>query len=165
MRRFARFGTIWTVLNMWRTPMGDLLLVKLQAEACNFNKTYTPPWVFSTFLYYTNDTSLRRASHICEGVLEIIIQWKCILESCFTHTSYIAKYYDLYTFRICDVWLAHDGTDLFSSVVERKRHFEVTNGWVIRDFLIYCMFFNYIFWVTALFLLWTHRNISYILAS
>ena len=29
--------------------MEVLLLVKLQAEACNFTKINTPPWVFFTF--------------------------------------------------------------------------------------------------------------------
>ena len=29
---------------------GVLLLVKLQALACNFTKSNTPPWVFFTFL-------------------------------------------------------------------------------------------------------------------
>ena len=29
-----------------------LLLVKLQAKACNFTKSNTPPWVFFTFLKY-----------------------------------------------------------------------------------------------------------------
>ena len=31
------------------THGGVLLLVKLQAEACNFTKSKTPPWVFFTF--------------------------------------------------------------------------------------------------------------------
>ena len=31
------------------THGGVLILVKLQAEACNFTKIYTPPWVFFTF--------------------------------------------------------------------------------------------------------------------
>ena len=30
-------------------PWGVLILVKLQAAACNFNKINTPPWVFFTF--------------------------------------------------------------------------------------------------------------------
>ena len=32
------------------THGGVLLLVKLQASACNFTKSNTPPWVFFTFL-------------------------------------------------------------------------------------------------------------------
>ena len=31
------------------THKGVLLLVKLRAKACNFTKSNTPPWVFSTF--------------------------------------------------------------------------------------------------------------------
>ena len=40
-----------------------LLLVKLQAEACNVTKSNTPPWVFFTFFYCTNDTKSRNESH------------------------------------------------------------------------------------------------------
>ena len=35
--------------NVKNTHGGVLLLVKLQAEACNFTKSNTPPWVFFTF--------------------------------------------------------------------------------------------------------------------
>ena len=35
---------------MKNTHEGVLILVKLQAEACNFTKINTPPWVFLTFL-------------------------------------------------------------------------------------------------------------------
>ena len=44
---------IWYHLDNWKnvknTPRGVLILVKLQAEACNFTKINTPPWVFFTF--------------------------------------------------------------------------------------------------------------------
>ena len=43
---------------------GVLLLVKLQAEACTFTKSNTPPWVFSRFLNCTNGTKSRKASYI-----------------------------------------------------------------------------------------------------
>ena len=36
--------------NVKNTHEGVLILVKLQALACNFTKTNTPPWVFFTFL-------------------------------------------------------------------------------------------------------------------
>ena len=53
MRRFARFGTIWSILkNMKNTNRGLLLLVQLQSEACNFTKSNTPSWVFFTFLKF-----------------------------------------------------------------------------------------------------------------
>ena len=35
--------------NVKKTPGGVLLLVKLQAESCNFTKSDIPPWVFFTF--------------------------------------------------------------------------------------------------------------------
>ena len=41
---------------------GVLILVKLQAEACNFNKINTPPWVFSTFSKLYKGTKSHNAS-------------------------------------------------------------------------------------------------------
>ena len=43
---------------------GVLLLVILQAEACNFTKSNTLPWVFSCFLNSTNSTKSRKASQM-----------------------------------------------------------------------------------------------------
>ena len=42
----------------------ELLLVKLQASAYNFNKNITPPSVFSRFLSCANVTKFNKASHI-----------------------------------------------------------------------------------------------------
>ena len=51
MRRFARFGTICTILkNVKNAHGGVLLLVKFQVEVWNFTKSNTRPWVFFTFL-------------------------------------------------------------------------------------------------------------------
>ena len=36
--------------NVKNTHVRVLLFVKLQAEACNFTESNTPPWVFFTFL-------------------------------------------------------------------------------------------------------------------
>ena len=50
MRRFERFGTIGTILkNVKNTLGGGLLLIKLQAEVCNCNKSDTTSWIFFTF--------------------------------------------------------------------------------------------------------------------
>ena len=50
---------------MKNTHRGVLLLVILQAEASNFTKSNTPPWVFfSRFLNCTNDTKSRKASQV-----------------------------------------------------------------------------------------------------
>ena len=58
----ARFGTICTFLkSVKNTHGGVLILVKLQAEACNFTKGNIPPWVFSRFLNCTNGTKSRNA--------------------------------------------------------------------------------------------------------
>ena len=43
------------------TDGGVFLLVKLQAEFCNFTKISTLPWVFSRFLNFTNGTNSRKA--------------------------------------------------------------------------------------------------------
>ena len=39
--------------NVKNTHGGVLILVKLQAKACNFTKINTPSWVFSTFLKFS----------------------------------------------------------------------------------------------------------------
>ena len=41
---------LYNLKNVENTHGGELLLVKLQASACNFTKSNSPPWVFSTFL-------------------------------------------------------------------------------------------------------------------
>ena len=51
---------------------GVLLLVKLQAEGCNFTKSNTHPWVFSRFLNCTNGTKLRKTSHIKNDLLLLL---------------------------------------------------------------------------------------------
>ena len=40
----------YNLKNVKNTHGGVLILVKLQASACNFTKINTPPWVFFTFL-------------------------------------------------------------------------------------------------------------------
>ena len=45
---------LYNLKNVKNTHGGVLILVKLQAEACNFTKINTPPWV-----------KLRNASHLC----------------------------------------------------------------------------------------------------
>ena len=48
-----RLCTIWyhvyDLKNVKNTHGGVLLLVKFQAEVCNFAKSNIPPWVFSSF--------------------------------------------------------------------------------------------------------------------
>ena len=52
------FAQIWyhlhNLINMKNTLGRVLLLVKLQAKACNFTKSNIPPWVFFTFLNGAN---------------------------------------------------------------------------------------------------------------
>ena len=40
---------LYNLKNVKNAHGGVLILVKLQASACNFTKINTPPWVFSTF--------------------------------------------------------------------------------------------------------------------
>ena len=40
---------LYNLKNVKNTDGGLLILIKLQAEACNFTKINTPPWVFFTF--------------------------------------------------------------------------------------------------------------------
>ena len=49
--------------NVKNTHERAILLVKLQAEVCNFSKSNTPPWVFFTFLNCPNGNKSRKASH------------------------------------------------------------------------------------------------------
>ena len=64
-----------------------LLLVKLQAEACNFTKSETPPWIFFTFLklYKWNQIAQRitwsgfevgfLSSHVSNSRLELSLSY------------------------------------------------------------------------------------------
>ena len=40
---------LYNLKNVKNTHGGVLILIKLQAKACNFTKINTPPWVFFTF--------------------------------------------------------------------------------------------------------------------
>ena len=48
--RCAIWYHFYNLKNVKNTHGGVLILVKLQASACNFTKINTPPWVFFTFL-------------------------------------------------------------------------------------------------------------------
>ena len=47
--RCAIWYDLYNLKNVKNIHGGMLLLVKLQAEACNFTKSNIPPWVFFTF--------------------------------------------------------------------------------------------------------------------
>ena len=67
MRKNVMPCRIWYHLydknNVKNTHRGVWFLVKLQAEACNFTKSNTPPWVFLTFFYIAQMLS-NRAKHL-----------------------------------------------------------------------------------------------------
>ena len=52
------------------THGGMLILVKLQAEACNFTKINTPPWVFFTFF------NLFKWYQIAQRTTYMFIKWR-----------------------------------------------------------------------------------------
>ena len=54
--------------SMKNTDVGVLLLVKLQAEACNFTKSNIPPWLF--FMFFKLCTKSRSAPQI-----KILLIW------------------------------------------------------------------------------------------
>ena len=60
--------TIWYHLynlkNVKNSHGGMLILVMLQASACNFTKTNTPPWMFFTFL------KLRKCYQIAQRIAD-----------------------------------------------------------------------------------------------
>ena len=62
--RYAIWYFLYNFKNVKNTHEGVLLLVKLQAKACNFTKSNTPSWVFFTFLNYTNGTKSRNTSYL-----------------------------------------------------------------------------------------------------
>ena len=56
-----------------RTIFSSLFWIQKVAEACNFTKSNSPPWVFFTFfLNYTNGTKSRKASHR-DAILEYVL--------------------------------------------------------------------------------------------
>ena len=54
---------LYNLKNLKSTHGGVLFSVKLQAEACNFTKSISSPWVFFLFSNCTNGTKLRNASY------------------------------------------------------------------------------------------------------
>ena len=61
-------SAIWNLLYNFKIMKnaygGMLILVKLQASACNFAKINTTPWVFFTFFKLYKWYQIRNASHI-----------------------------------------------------------------------------------------------------
>ena len=65
--RCAIWYHLYNLKNVKNTHGGVLILVKLQAEVCNFTKINTPPWVFLAFLNCTNGTKSRKAYRSVRG--------------------------------------------------------------------------------------------------
>ena len=55
---------LFNLKNVKSTQRGLILLVKLQAEACNFTKSVTPPWVLFTFFKLNKWYQTRKAFNI-----------------------------------------------------------------------------------------------------
>ena len=103
--------TIWYHLfnlkKLKNTHGGVLILVQLQAEACNFTKINTPPRVFSRFLNCTNGTKSRNASQY---------------RSSFSFSSYLEEFgvreYQIMTKK----WKKVDGTGTKEKSSERETY-------------------------------------------
>ena len=61
--RSAIWYHLYSLKNVQSTHGRVLLLVKLQALACNLTESNLPEWCFSGFLNFTNGTKLRKASY------------------------------------------------------------------------------------------------------
>ena len=69
----SRFGTICAILkNVKNTHKGVLILVELQASACNFTKIKTPPWVF--FIFFKSYKWYQIAQRITNGLAKKAVQ-------------------------------------------------------------------------------------------
>ena len=68
--RCANWYHFYNLKNMKTGHGGVLLLVKLQASACNFSKGNTFPRAFFTFFNCTNGTKLLKASHVRSSRLD-----------------------------------------------------------------------------------------------
>ena len=68
LHMYVMLCAIWYHLynskNVKNTQGGVLLSVKLQAIACNFTKSNTPPWVFSTFFWIVQIEPNRATHHM-----------------------------------------------------------------------------------------------------
>ena len=61
----------YNLKNVKNTHRGVLLLVKLQASACNFTKSNTPPWVFFTFFkLYEQYQIVQRTTYLGDSLRE-----------------------------------------------------------------------------------------------
>ena len=76
---------------MKNTNGGVSILVKLQAEACNFTKINTPPWVFSRFLNCTNAIKSRNAQHIWVNKEMLKYSNKTLYEGIFTESHFVVS--------------------------------------------------------------------------
>ena len=60
---------LYNLKNVKNTHEGVLILVKLQASACNFTKINTLPRCFSQFSNCTNATKSRNVPHISQDLV------------------------------------------------------------------------------------------------
>ena len=73
--RCAIWYHLYNLKHVKNTHEGVLILVKLQAEACNFTKINTPPWAFFTFF------KLYKWYQIAQRITYANIYSTCILHS------------------------------------------------------------------------------------
>ena len=83
----------YNLINVKNTRGGVLLLLKMQAKACNFTKINTPSWVFSTFFelykWYQITQRISYISKFSEMILYSVCALKFIfLIECISFTQY-----------------------------------------------------------------------------
>ena len=92
--------------NVKNTHGGVLLLIKLQAEACNFTKSNTPPWVFFTFFkFYEWYQIAQRTTYVINRQLK---------RECVQFLSHGSHYHTFFfLFRLKLKWLKNGGAKIF----------------------------------------------------
>ena len=86
---------LYNLKNVKNTHGGVLLLIKLQAEACNFTKSNTPPWVFFAFFELYEWYQIAQSTTVFYQLVLFDLTFDiCIIEEA---TSYIVKIILLYS--------------------------------------------------------------------
>ena len=72
--RCAIWYDLYNLKSVKNTHGGVLFLVKLQAEACNFTKSNTPPWVFFTFFKLHKWYQIAQSITYVRKITKLILQ-------------------------------------------------------------------------------------------
>ena len=70
----------YNLRNLKNTHGGVLLLVKLQAEACNFTKSNNPPWAFFNFCKLYKWYQIVRIVSYIKRLIDISLNYKLVIQ-------------------------------------------------------------------------------------